>query len=128
MFTGFCMPQATLGDLDETLAATFRRLRTTPTEGDLLRRMAGIKFSCDVSCGEKGLQLKVAIPGVPEDQVKVEVSSSCLSISIKDKSYTYSLAGYDVSLDDVTASLKLGVLTVTLPTQQKAKARAVPLT
>ncbi len=90
-------------------------------------------FRVDVKDTEKAYQLEAELPGVKEDQVSVQIENNVLTIAAdlntekkeENRHYVYSerrsghversfsLEGVDQK--EITASMKQGILTVTLP-------------
>ena len=70
----------------------------------------------------ENLVLKIQIPGKSKEEVRLSMENDSLKVSISEKenyfidvSRYYYLGGYDYDLESIKASMKHGLLTVTVP-------------
>ena len=83
--------------------------------------------STSVKSTDAGYEVKVSLPGVPPENVGVEVNAGSLVLTLVKKKKEYSLEGYGIDADKVTATLKHGLLTINLPRAAKASLRKVSI-
>ncbi|HKV70119.1 MAG TPA: Hsp20/alpha crystallin family protein [Gemmatimonadales bacterium] len=75
-------------------------------------------------------RISAEIPGVKPEDVKVSVESSTLTIEGQKAGYSFKRSftlPATVDAEGITANYEHGVLTVTLPKAEKAKARQIPV-
>lgn len=106
--------------------------------GELLSILAGVEpmasqatFPVDVSSSPEAHVLHVDVPGVPRDQISLDVRERQLTLTLAraeqgQRPHVHGCRTFDlpkdVTREDIHASLKDGVLTLTLPRIQPAPA------
>jgi len=83
----------------------------------------------DVTETDDGIKLEIELPGFTKDQVHIEVTERSLKVDAKNKRSSYSRAFADSRINWVEADVKLenGVLVVSAPRTEKAKARVLKI-
>jgi HSP20 family protein len=125
------------GDLDEVMERMFRS-----DDGWVIGRHVP---SLDLSETENTIEVKLDLPGVDPDEIDIQVNRNLLTVrgerKEEEKGRTYyrverRTGGFsrsvtlpsEVNEDEVAAEFKDGVLTITLPKAETAKARKIKVT
>tara|TARA_Y100000592_G_scaffold68773_1_gene106883 strand:+ start:4585 stop:4983 length:399 start_codon:yes stop_codon:yes gene_type:complete len=90
------------------------------------RPLSNTQVATNVNKTENGYDIQLAVPGVPKDQVKVDVKDNLVTVSYKqEEATTNSVATRsfskswtlpkNVDVENITAIAEDGILTVTVP-------------
>jgi len=110
---------------------------------DNLSRKSKASFDVDVSVDGDNYILEAALPGYNKSDIKISTENGILSISaqkeIDKKDYIFSempkvstversfKLAEDIDQDNISANIKDGMLTLTLPKQEKKKAKEIKI-
>ena len=131
-----------VSDFDEWFRHPFASLPTLSSFinnlGEAFPGMAGDKLAVDVHEDKDNYFASFEVPGVKKEDVKIELNNGLLTVSAEkrmkdgDKESSFSLTR-SVSVPDgvnaeaIAAKLTDGILTVTLPKQERSKPRTIAL-
>ena len=95
------------------------------------------KLHVDWDTNEDGYIIKAELPGIEEDQIDVNLENGVLTIkaeykdedknSLRTGKYKWAARVQDVETENISATLKNGVLIVNLPKAEKAKPKKITI-
>ena len=83
-------------------------------------------YNNSIKYTEDATIIKIAIPGVAKDAINISYQLPYLTIKTEDNTY-YAYVKSSYNVDGATASLDLGLLTITIPVKESAKPKTITI-